>query len=462
LFKNHGGFDTQFAPAYYEETDYCLWLQAQGLHVIYDPNTVVKHFEFGSANPEQSIELQKINRKKFAIKHSDFLAGQFEYSLANIHNARFAASQQNRLKILYIDDRIPHPDMGQGYPRSFAIIHALAKTGCRITLYSNIFVNEEDLKSCYRDISPYIEVIQNCGYLKFRGFIAERNDYYDFIWISRPHNMQFNIENLEKYRSRFQIIYDAEAIFTERIAGKAALTSEQISAENYRELLEEEISWCCKADKIVTVSETDAAKFSAYGLKNVYALGHELRTQPGYVPFVDRKDLLFVGNLDNDDSPNVDSILWFVNEVFPIIRSKIPDISLHIVGSNRAGSIQSLVAAGVYVYGRVADLEDFYHSYRIFVAPTRYSAGIPYKIHEAVSFGLPVVCTQLLADQLNWENGELLVSAAPEKHEFADAVVKLYFDRPLWDKIREQALHKIEKEFTALAYEKTIAGILKK
>ncbi|MCF8365316.1 MAG: glycosyltransferase [Bacteroidales bacterium] len=462
LFKKHGGFDTQFAPAYYEETDYCLWLQAQGFHVIYDPNTVVKHYEFGSADQEKIIKLHKINQEKFAIKHIDFLDGQFEYNLANLNNARFAASQQNWPKILYIDDRIPHPDLGQGYPRSHAIIHTLAKMGYQITLFSNIFINEEDLKSCYRDISPYIEVIHNSGYKKFGSFISERKDYYDFIWISRPHNMQFNFEHLEKYRSRFQIIYDAEAIFTERIAGKSALTSGQISLENYNKMMEEEISWCMKADWVVSVSEKDAAKFRAYGLKNVHALGHVLSIHPDNKPFDNRKDLLFVGNLDSDDSPNVDSVLWFVHDVFPIIQRIIPDIALHIVGSNRADSIQSLVAAGVNIYGRVEDIKDFYQASRIFIAPTRYSAGIPYKIHEAASYGLPVVCTRLLADQLHWENGELLVSAAPEKNEFAEAVVKLYANRSLWEKIRKQTLQKIEDEFTASAYEKAIEGIFKK
>jgi GT2 family glycosyltransferase len=320
LIKKYGGFDPLFAPAYYEETDYCLWIQAQGFHVIYDPNVVVRHFEFGSSDLTKSVEILKINLEKFAIKHKNFLAKQFESGISNLLNARFAASQRFRHKILYVDDMIPHPAMGMGFRRSHAIVHSLEKLGFLVTLYPNIFFNEESLKSCYQDISPSIEIILNYGHQRFPDFINERKDYYDFVWISKPHNMQCNYEHLVKYRNRFKIIYNPADILTEKIMAKAKINADQSNTENYGAMPDTEIDLCKKADIVVAISEIDAASLRGFAINNVYVLGHTLNTQPGVLPFEKRKNLLFVGNLDNEDTPNVDASRWFVNEVLPLVK----------------------------------------------------------------------------------------------------------------------------------------------
>ena len=61
--------------------------------------------------------------------------------------------------------------------------------------------------------------------------------------------------------------------------------------------------------------------------------------------------------------------------------------------------------------GMVEDIEPLYDAHRIFVAPTRYAAGMPYKVHEAASFGLPVVASELLRRQLGWQSGRDLLVA---------------------------------------------------
>jgi len=461
LIKQYGGFDTQFAPAYYEETDYCLWLQTTGLHVVYDPNVTVRHFEFGSGGMKEGIELQKINQRKFVHKYKVQLESHFLPDPSNILRARFAASQRYQQKILYIDDRIPHPDLGMGYPRSSAIVHGLQKSGCQLTFYPNTFPHEESLKECYRDFPQNIEIALYFGHNNFQDFLEKRSDYYDIIWVSRPHNMKFNMAALEKYRNRYKIIYDAEAIFAERILGQAQLNHTRLSNEKYLEMLNEEIMLCKKADKVVAVSQIDADKIKSYGLQHLHILGHTLKVQPGSLDFDHRKDLLFVGNMDNDDTPNVDSILWFANEVFPLIKIEIPGIALHIVGSNKANSIKAIVLDDIHQYGKVENLSDYYNRSRVFVAPTRFSAGVPYKIHEAAANGLPVVATRLLAGQLEWKSNEMLLASDADKTSFAEAVVRLYSNQSLWEMIRQNALDRIKEDFSVLAYEKTIVEILK-
>jgi O-antigen biosynthesis protein len=456
LFKQRGGFDARFSPAYYEDTDYCLWLQEMGFQVVYDPNVVVKHFEYGSSSPESSTKLMEKNRLTFLDKHKNVLKNHFENHVSHILKARFAASQNNKKKILYVDDRVPHKNLGSGYPRSNTIAKVLVGLGYQLTIFPNTFPEEEPYDLTYRDINPFIEVAHGYGVKGFPAFMEARQDYYDVIWVSRPHNMRFLKETLFKPGRQYKVIYDAEAIFAERDFHRLELKGEANNEETIDLAIRQEISLTAQADLVIAVSDRDAETFKAHGVENVQVLGHHIEPNPGTLDFGDRKDLLFVGNLDHVDSPNTDSILWFVNEVFPLITARIPGIRLHIVGSASPELIRRLNNRNVLLYGQVPELTHFYNSCRVFVAPTRFAAGIPYKIHEAASFGLPVVATNLLAEQLSWKDHEYLLAAQAKPESFSAAVTQIYSDETLWHNIRENALNEIRLHYGADGYGKVI------
>ena len=459
LFREHRGFDARFKPAYYEETDYCLWLQEQGKHVVYNPETVIRHFEFGSAGQGNAVRIQQENRKKFVEKHKLQLSLHFASLPSNVLKGRFAASQARKKKILYIDDRIPHSNNGAGYPRSNKIIRLLVELGYQLTIFPNMFPDEENWTEAYRDIDPSVEIVTGIGVEGFSSFIEERNEYYDFVWVSRPHNMQKLIQHLEGYRKSFKIIYDAEAIYAERDLLKSKLDGDDLEKDNINELINAELELCKQADIILAVSEIDAKKIKICGVDNVMVLGHALDVKSSKKSFGDRRGLLFVGNLNDEDSPNVDSVLWFVNEILPLVRQQIPGIELHIVGSSQADSIKAIRSDGVTVHGRVDDLSDFYNTCRVFVAPTRFAAGIPYKIHEAASFGLPVVATRLLANQLDWKHKEHLLAAEANANDFVDQLINLHENSNLWESVQNNAYKIIEAEFSTAAYKITLDSI---
>lgn len=115
----------------------------------------------------------------------------------------------------------------------------------------------------------------------------------------------------------------------------------------------------------------------------------------------------------------------------------------------------------VTLLGPVADTRPVYESHRVFVAPARFAAGLPYKVHEAASFGVPVVATELLSDQLGWAAGrELLAAPASDPASFAEAVLTLYREEAAWNRVREAALARIAREHGARAYADALAAIL--
>ena len=460
LLKRHGDFDERFVPAYYEETDYCLCMQEQGLDVIYDPKVVIRHFEFGSGISDTAIALQQKNQKVFCEKHKIQLTKHYKPNINMVLKARFAASQHNKKRILYIDDRIPHNDLGSGFPRSNTIIQCMVELGYQITIYPLNFPVEDNWDRAYIDIDPFIEISMGYGREGFSNFLKSRSNYYDVIWVSRPHNMEFVKDDLQSISKGCKIIYDAEAIFAERDIVKKQLQGKEINNKKADDALNKELSLCEVADAVTAVSVTDARKFSKYGYKHVHVIGHTLDINLINNPFEDRKGLLFVGNLDNDTSPNVDSVLWFVNEILPLVREKLPDVEVYIIGSALSQKINTLNIEGVHVLGRIDDLTRYYAQCRIFIAPTRFSAGIPYKIHEAASYGLPVVSTRLLAQQLNWEDQEMLIAADPDKKNYAEKLIMLYQQKSLWKSIQGNSLAYVKKEMSFKRYKQTISSLL--
>ena len=109
----------------------------------------------------------------------------------------------------------------------------------------------------------------------------------------------------------------------------------------------------------------------------------------------------------------------------------------------------------------MAETEPLYDAYRVFVAPTRYAAGTPYKVYEAASFGVPVVATALLRQQMDWADGkELLAADGNDPAQFARHVVTLYRDPALWQTLRDNALARLAVENGREHYVQALTTIL--
>ena len=221
---------------------------------------------------------------------------------------------------------------------------------------------------------------------------------------------------------------------------------------------------CKDADRILAVSEKDAAKFKAAGCSNVSVLGHVLETKPTPKAFLERKDFLFVGAIYEIDSPNADSVLWFSKEVFPRIQTALgANVRLIVAGTNTVDELNQQVAQigndSIEMLGRVDDLTDLYNSARVFIVPTRFAAGIPHKAHEAAARGIPMVTTSLIQEQLGWAAQTHLLTADTAE-DFAKACVSLYSDQALWTDIRLNSIDQVKYDCSAASFNGTIKKAL--
>jgi len=443
-FEALGGLDAAFAPAYYEETDLCMRLRAAGQRILYDPNAIVDHFEFGSSTSTiAALDLQRRHHLLFVERHRTALAAEHWPHGTSPLLARMRGLSRGR--ILLIEDRVPFPSLGAGYPRSARLLDALVADGWFVTLYPLVFP-QEDWDEVRATIPPTVEVMLGHGEPRLRQFLRERNVYYDIVMVSRPHNMRSFHHAGGKMLPRVRLIYDAEAIFATRELQRLALSGASASPSRRRALLDDEIRLARAAESVIAVSDRDAGLFREYGCKDVHVLGHALIAEPAGAGHAARSDLLFVGALDDDPSPNTDAVVWFASEVMPHLDALMGgNYRLIVAGRCRAERVMRIAGPRIRLLGRVDDLTPLYASARLFVAPSRFAAGIPLKILEAAAYGLPVVATPLLAEQLGWRIGEDLL-AADTTAGFAEACAALYRDGALWERLRNAALGRVSAD----------------
>jgi glycosyltransferase involved in cell wall biosynthesis len=121
--------------------------------------------------------------------------------------------------------------------------------------------------------------------------------------------------------------------------------------------------------------------------------------------------------------------------------------------------VKALADPTVSWHSDVNDLTPLYDDARLFVAPTRYSAGIPLKVVETAARGVPIVCTPLVAHQLGWDPGtELLTAESPA--EFARAIMSLYADPELWLRLRDAALTRVARDHSSAVFRSALRDAL--
>jgi len=191
---------------------------------------------------------------------------------------------------------------------------------------------------------------------------------------------------------------------------------------------------CCKAaDRVVAVSETDAGALKSLvtGLGvTVVPNGVDI---PAYDPHtVEPFDLgpmaiVFTGKMDF--RPNVDGVLWFVQQVLPLVQVEIPEAHFYIVGQRPHRRVNALRSdPAVTVSGFVPSTPPYIAGAAVYVVPLRMGGGTRLKVLEAMALGKAVVSTSLGCEGFpSMRAGEHLL-VEDDEAAFARAVVTLLRD----------------------------------
>ncbi len=453
------GFDPACESEAGALADFSLRAAEKGFATLYEPAMIVT---FDIRDPDAASygpgDMRTLRRRHTAALHT-----AEPPSPALVARARTAGKRTRR--ILFIEDRIPTRRLGSGFVRSNDIVRTMAALGHEVTV-APIYSSVDPLPVIYADFPPEVELLHDRGYEVLDRLLEERSGAYDCVWIGRTHNLGRLMPVLMGHASALPtggIVLDTEAV----TAPRTALRAEVLGLPQTRtlsEALDEELSCAWLCETIVAVNAIDARVLRDAGYDNVAELGHLCPVRPTPAGWADRRNLLFLGAIHEPDSPNHDSLIWFVREVLPLLKDRLPeDVRFTVAGFR--GPAVDLSALGrdprVELIGPVADASVLYGTHRVFVAPTRFAGGIPFKIHEAASYGLPVVASELLCRQLGWRDGQEIVSGGTnDPHRFAARLAGLYNDEDLWNAVRAGSLRALEEENSEKAYKVRLNTIL--
>ena len=221
---------------------------------------------------------------------------------------------------------------------------------------------------------------------------------------------------------------------------------------------------CRTVKHVIAVSDIDAARMKRmFGIENVTSVPTgvdvEYFAPRGVAPQI--SDIVFCGSMDW--LPNVDSVLYFLSEVLPLIRDRLPGSTFTIAGRSPDAKILKAVKGikGVFVTGKVEDMRPYLWGSKISVVPIRIGGGTRLKIYECMAAGVPVVSTRVGAEGLRYQDGKDIV-IVDDPGGFAAACIHLLSDDQARRAIAHNALLRAQSEFSWEAVSREFEAILEK
>ena len=472
LWKELGGFDERFAPAYCEDADLAFAVRDAGYRVVYQPQSVVVHYEGISNGTDTGSGI-----KKYQVENSVKLREKWaeEFALQTDHSdppALFEARERSQGKktILVIDHYVPQFDRDAGSRSTYQFIRMFLKHGYVVKFIGDNFNHEEPYTSALEQLG--VEVLYGDEFRDGRilQWIETNGEYIDFAFMNRPH---ITVKYLEFIREHTNIkcIYYGHDLHYLREGREYALTGDKTKKEesDHWRKLEFSIMHNCEAVYYPSIMEEEEIRKvdPTIPVKSVSVYSYDTFREEIPQDFASRKGLLFVGGFGH--RPNADAVLWFVKEIYPQIRAGLgaeaDQVPFYIVGSRAPREITELNGTDgngkpgpIEVKGFVSDeeLSRLYDSCRLVVCPLRFGAGVKGKVIESIYNGIPMITTSIGAEGIPEVRSVVTVEDEPEA--FAEGTVRLYRDTEglaeisrrtqsyirehfsmdaLWDKVRE-------------------------
>ncbi len=200
----------------------------------------------------------------------------------------------------------------------------------------------------------------------------------DAIVVMRAHNIEHEIWD----RITEQIDFIPKKLYLSYLAKK---------------LKKFEVERLNKYDFLVAITERDLDKFKSLGYKNgclAIPVGFDLNQYgPDFTAFSKPITLSFIGSLDW--MPNTEGLNWFLDEVWPKLRNKHPDLEFHFAGRNAPTELKNIKISGVHFHDQVTDAKSFIQNYPISIVPLFAGSGIKIKILEAMALGRVVISSSI-------------------------------------------------------------------
>jgi len=357
-------------------------------------------------------------------------------------------------ELLIIAPRVPQCDQNSGDLRLFSMLDILSKY-YKITFFANQRGDRGEFTGRY--ITRVRELGVNVPGENWSIWKVLRKEKYKAAIVEFYDLAENYLPRIKIMQPSCRIVIDSVDLNYYRLYLKYEVTRDKSDLQKAEETKKRELAIYRKAELVIAVTEEDARilRKDCPGLTlGIVPNIHRLVSPGNNAP---KNELIFVGGFNHD--PNVDAVLYFCRDILPLIREKVPEVKLTVVGANPPEEIKKLINDLILVTGYVPSVTSYLRKSYISVAPLRYGAGMKGKIGEAMAHGVPVVTTSVGAQGMGLLDREnTLIADNPES--FAMAVVELMKNDILYRMVQKNAIEHVKNNYTAVQVSRQIQNIL--
>jgi len=386
------------------------------------------------------------------------------------------------MKILYLSLRFPYPPHSGDKIRTYNILKHLSQ---RHDISFVSFVQSPQEASCTGYLREYCDQVKTVEFSKLRAY-GNCLLYFSFAepfqvgyWHSQE--MQQQVDEMMD-RNSFDIIHVqffrmAQYVtkYTRRSTGRDACATVLDSGDSFslnlnrRSRLDRGLSWPLLKveanrvrmyeteitqwfDQVTMVSSLDRdylLSINGSAPMSVVPMGVDLEYYQPSDPQAGMPvppNLLFTGTIRY--FPNKDAVLYFCNEILPLVKNAVPSAKFYVVGNHPPKKISKLMSGrDVIVTGRVEDVRPYFARSAVFVCPLRSGSGMQTKILEAMAMGVPVVTTSMGAEAFEEAIAGRDIIIADDARKFAAEIICLLKDKELRQSVAQNARELVQRKY---------------
>jgi len=445
-FEKLGGMSTAYVRAYFEDVDLAFKFREMGKKVCVQPLSKVTHYEGTSYGREEQARLIEKNREIFIKKWQNALQ---DSPCPNVEAFKATSSNYHK-RVLYVDAIVPVPDRGAGSVDAFWYMRFLVEAGYDVIFYG------EHTPAFVPKYTPMIQRIGvQCLYLPYIGierYLSKHGSSFSHVFVARVYQAMSFDSLIRRYCPNARYIFNTVDVHFLREMRQAEVEKSPAMLEQAKQTRERELGIMEQADVTIVVSTKEKELLEReYGMKRIYHVPLVREVYGSKHPLRERRDLVFIGSAH---LPNVDATYYFHSEIFPLIQRELPDVKFIVIGEYLIDALKEqtefdkLVSdPSVELAGFVEDLSEYFEWIRVMVAPLRYGSGVKGKIVTGFQYGIPCVSTSIGTEGMGL-TPEVDVLQADDPVSFAKAVVRLYTDQALWERLSENCMRFTREHFS--------------
>ncbi len=444
LWRELDGFNRHYHPAYCEDSDLALRVKAGGREVWMQPLSRIVHYEGKTSGTDTATgakAYQIVNTKKMFLQWRDMLSTHRRNAEAPYLERERAVSK----RFLVVDVTTPTPDQDAGSVQTFMALQVCQGLG-----YKAHFVPEDNWLFQPKYTSALQRFGVDCAYAPYElGFDAYLRRYgwqFDAIMVYRAGVMEKALPVIRRFAPQAAVLFHVADLHYLRLERTAELTGDTEILATAAAMKTREMDLVASVDCTVTHSSAEQEILAREAPDSPVVLWPLMFEFFGTTKsFAARRDICFLGGYRH--TPNIDAVLYFIQEIFPLIKAREPDIRFIIAGAHPPEEIRQLDREDIIVAGMIGDLRDLFDACRVFVCPLRVGAGAKGKVVSALSYGIPIVSTAVGVEGAGLTSGETVL-VADDPASFAADTLRLYRDEALWTQLSRAGQQAVRENFS--------------